>query len=38
MKKFLVSIKDGKIENPQQLAEYIKHCKNGIYKIALAKQ
>ena len=35
--KFLVSIENGRIENPQKLAEYIKTRKNGIYSIKITK-
>ena len=38
MKKFLVSIKDGKIENPQKLSEHIKQRKDGLYKVMVTKQ
>lgn len=35
--KFLVSIENWKIENPQKLSEYIKSRKNGIYAIKVSK-
>ncbi|MDR0607824.1 MAG: hypothetical protein LBG52_05805 [Candidatus Peribacteria bacterium] len=38
MKKFLLSIKCGKIENPTKLAQYIKQVKDGIYKLTITKQ